>query len=81
MSTAELVLLIIQGFLSIYFSILTTRALVLLFFALRYKEKLRRYGRNEELLKRKPFVTIMIPCYNERNVIERAIESLSLIHI
>ena len=75
MGTAELVLLIIQGLLSIYFSILTTRALVLLFFALRYKERLERYGKNEEILKRKPFVTIMIPCYNEKNVIERAIEA------
>ena len=75
MEALEAALLIIQGFLTIYFTLLTTRAVVLLFFAMRYEKKLRSLGKNEEILARKPFVTIMIPCYNEKDIVERTIES------
>ncbi|RLI10465.1 hypothetical protein DRO33_05575 [Candidatus Bathyarchaeota archaeon] len=71
----ELVFLVLCSFSFIYFFLLCTRYSVLCLYALKYKKRRARYGSNKELVARKPFVSVMIPTYNEKNVVERVLRA------
>ena len=75
MTGAELALTVVMTIANIYFLIISTRLYVICFFARRYERKLREYRPNKDLLAKRPFVSIMIPTYNEENVIDRVLRA------
>jgi len=75
LNDVELALTIAFNLINIYFLLIITRTYVLSFYALRYRKKLRKYGVNKSLLARRPFVSVMIPVYNEPNVVDRILRA------
>ena len=58
------------------FLVNSTRLYALCFLSRKYRKKVEELVRsNHGLLDRKPFVSIMIPTYNEKNVVNRILEA------
>ena len=72
LETAMTAISIVTG---LYFLLMVVRTYLLCFSAFRYRKKLLNQGANEELLVRKPFVSILIPTYNEENVVDRILRA------
>jgi len=72
LETALTAISIVAG---LYFLLMAVRTYLLCFSAFRYRRRLLKQGENEELLARKPFVSILIPTYNEENVVDRILRA------
>ena len=71
----ELVFTVLCNLSFAYFFLLCTRYCMLCFYALRYKKKISKCPLNGDLVEKRPFVTVMVPTYNERNVVERVLRA------
>jgi len=71
----ELILTILCNLPFVYYFLLCTRYCILCLYALRYKNRVAKFKFNKALVERKPFVTVMIPTYNEKNVVERVLKA------
>ena len=76
MDMLECAFLVLLNFANVFFLVNSIRLYVLCFLSRRYRKKIRELMRpNHELLDKRPFVSIMIPTYNEKNVVDRILEA------
>ena len=75
MNGLEAALTAISVITGLYFLLVVVRTYLLCFYAFRYRRRLPKQGENEELLAKKPFVSILIPTYNEENVVDRILRA------
>jgi len=76
MDMLEHVFLVLLNLANAFFLVNSIRLYILCFLSRKYDKKIKEFFRpNHELLSRRPFVSIMIPTYNERNVVDRILEA------
>jgi len=75
MNVVEHALLILLNLANVFFLVNSIRLYVLCFLSHRYGKRMKELTCSDELLRRKPFVSIMIPTYNEKNVVDRILEA------
>ncbi len=75
MDLIGMVITVILNLVNAFFILSSIRLYALCFLARRYKKKIEEFSKKPSPLERKPFVSIMIPTYNERNVVDRILEA------
>ncbi len=76
MNMLEYIILALLNFANVFFLVNSIRLYFLCLLSRRYRSKVEELMRSDNgLLHRRPFVSIMIPTYNEKNVVDRILEA------
>jgi len=67
--------MVLLNLITAFFLLNSIRLYALCLLARRYRRKMEELSRKPNLLAKRPFVSIMIPTYNEKNVINRILEA------